>query len=282
MRKVTLVAALLAAFTIAQANTPSAIIGEYVSQYLDIASYESARTGIPVSIILGQGIMESECGTSKLARNANNHFGVKWKSEADGAFVMHHDDDKDKHGRPTASKFVKYSSVKESFVRHSDFLKNRERYQALFQYDRTDYTQWAMGLSRCGYATDPNYASKLISIIEKYQLYNYDIPSVLSLDDEEETTTEFARPLVETMSPSNNETQTEREELFEIAAQPEAETRRSEMWETKAATAKPDTNNDNGLFEIMIDEKPLESKSKQSMVQKSKTATTKVAQKENN
>jgi Mannosyl-glycoprotein endo-beta-N-acetylglucosaminidase len=277
MRKVTLIAALLAAFNIAQANTPTVLIGEYVSQYLDIASYESARIGIPVSIILGQGIMESECGTSKLARNANNHFGIKWKSEADGEFVLQHDDDKDKYGRPISSKFVRYTSVKESFIRHSDFLKNRERYQILFQYDRTDYKHWALGLSKCGYATDPNYATKLISIIEKYQLYNYDIPSVLSFDDEDSNTPQYETPIAYT---SNNET--EKEELFEISAQTQIETRPSEMWETKAPRAKADDNSENGLFEIMIDEKPLQSKSKQSMVQQPKRATQAAAKKENN
>jgi hypothetical protein len=282
MRKVTLVAALLAAFTIAKANTSSAIVSDYVSQYLDIASYESARTGIPVSIILGQGIMESECGNSKLARNANNHFGVKWKSEADGEYVMHHDDDKDKYGRPISSKFVRYSSVKESFVRHSDFLKNRERYQALFQYDRTDYTQWALGLSRCGYATDPNYASKLINIIEKHQLYNYDIPSVLSFDDGDEDGTPTEAPIVQTNYSTNNDVPTEKEELFEISAQPQTELHSTEMWESKTTSAKADTNNENGLFEIVIDNAPLESKSKQSMVQQPKRATNKVAKKENN
>ena len=207
---------------------------------------------------------------------------MKWKSEADGEYVMQHDDDKDKYGRPAASKFVKYSSVKESYIRHSDFLKNRERYQSLFQYDRTDYKQWALGLSRCGYATDPNYAQKLISIIEKYQLYNYDIPSLLSFEDEDDNTTENEAQIAETRYESNNEVQTGREELFEISAQSEPETRRSEMWETKAATAKKDADNENGLFEIMIDEKPLVSKNKQSMVQQPKRAANKAAKKENN
>ena len=273
MRKVTLMAALLAAFTIGQANASSVIINDYVSKYLDVASYESARSGIPVSIILGQGIMESECGMSKLARNANNHFGVKWKSEADGAYVMHHDDDKDKYGRPMASKFVKYNSVKESFTHHSDFLTNRDRYQSLFKYDRTNYTQWALGLSRCGYATDPKYATKLISIIEKYQLHNYDIPFVLSFEDEEEATTPYDAPLAETTYSSNNETQTESHELFEISAQAETKTRKSEMWESK--TPKANTDSENGLFEIIVDEKPLALKN-------IKTTANPVAKKRNN
>lgn len=272
MRKVTLMAALLAAFTIGQSNTSSVVINDYVSKYLDVASYESARSGIPVSIILGQGIMESECGMSKLARNANNHFGVKWKSEADGDYVMHHDDDKDKYGRSMASKFVKYSSVKESFTRHSDFLTNRDRYQSLFKYDRTDYTQWALGLLRCGYATDPKYATKLISIIEKYQLYNYDIPSVLSFDEDEEETTTYEAPVAQTTYSSTHDAQTENTELFEISAQPETE-RKSEMWESKAPNAN--TDSENGLFEIIVDEKPLALKN-------TKTATKPVAKKRNN
>ncbi len=273
MRKVTLLAALLAALTIGQSNTSSVVINDYVSKYLDVASYESARSGIPVSIILGQGIMESECGMSKLARNANNHFGVKWKSEADGAYVMHHDDDKDKYGRLVASKFVKYGSVKESFTHHSDFLINRDRYQSLFKYDRTDYTQWALGLSRCGYATDPKYATKLISIIEKYQLYNYDIPSVLSFDEEEDDNTTYEAPIAQSTYTPTPETQTESNELFEISAQSEPETHKSEMWESKAPNANSDS--ENGLFEIIVDEKPL-------VLKDTKTATKPVAKKRNN
>ena len=97
-------AALVAAFIITQSNTSAVLVNDYVSQYLDIASYESARSGIPVSIILGQGIMESECGTSKLAVNGNNHFGIKWKSAEDGEYVMSRDDDRDRNGKLVASK----------------------------------------------------------------------------------------------------------------------------------------------------------------------------------
>jgi hypothetical protein len=271
MRKVILMTAFLAAFSICQANNTSAVVSDYISTYLDIASYESARTGIPVSIILGQGIMESDCGSSKLAKTANNHFGIKWKSQADGAYVMYTDDDKNNRGQLVASKFVKYGSVQQSYVHHSDFLKNRPNYQSLFQYDRTDYVQWALGLSRCGYATDPNYATKLIKVIENNNLAQYDIPSVLSFEDEEELADEA--PIAHATYESNNGTQTEKEELFEITAQPAIETRRSEMWETKAAAQKVDATEENGLFEITTDVQPLESKKKQSNVQKSKKTT---------
>jgi Mannosyl-glycoprotein endo-beta-N-acetylglucosaminidase len=271
MRKIILMTAFLAATTFCLANNASAIVSDYISTYLDIASYESARTGIPVSIILGQGIMESDCGNSKLAQTANNHFGIKWKNEADGAYVMHKDDDKNNRGQLIASKFVKYGSVQQSYVHHSEFLRNRPNYQSLFQYDRTDYVQWALGLSRCGYATDPNYSTKLIKVIENNNLAQYDIPSVLSFEDEEELADDA--PIAQATYETTNNNETEREELFEISTQPAVETRRSEMWETKAAAAKVDATEENGLFEITMDAQPLESKKKQSTVQKSKKTT---------
>jgi hypothetical protein len=129
------------------------------------------------------GLLESSFGQSRLATEANNHFGIKWWNANDGAaFVEAMDDDKDKAGNPTPSKFVKFSSAEESYRKHSEFLMTRARYRVLFSYDRTDYRSWAEGLKACGYATAPDYAEKLIKIIEKYNLSQFDVPSGLSFD----------------------------------------------------------------------------------------------------
>ncbi len=188
MRKTALLAVLLAAFISIHAIAPinrTQQTADYISTYLNLASFESARSGIPVSIILAQGILESQCGNSKLAQIANNHFGIKWNNSADGDYITQYDDDKDKRGNTMPSRFIKYGSAEESYRHHSDFLMNRERYSSLFKLGRTDYRGWAKGLSVCHYASDPNYASKLIQNIENYRLNELDIPEVLSLDDEE-------------------------------------------------------------------------------------------------
>lgn len=188
MRKTALLAALFVAIISIQAIAPinrSQQSADYISTYLNLASFESARSGIPVSIILAQGILESQCGKSKLAQIGNNHFGIKWNSTADGDFITQYDDDKDKKGNRIPSRFIKYSTAEESYRHHSDFLMNRERYKNLFKLGRTDYRGWAKGLSACHYASDPQYANKLIHMIESSRLNELDIPEVLTLDDEE-------------------------------------------------------------------------------------------------
>ncbi|MDZ7877851.1 MAG: glucosaminidase domain-containing protein [Saprospiraceae bacterium] len=167
----------------ANATTGAELVSNYVSQYKDLAIEEQLRTGIPASIKLSMGLLESSFGQSRLATEANNHFGIKWWNANDGAaFVEAMDDDKDKAGNPTPSKFVKFSSAEESYRKHSEFLMTRARYRVLFNYDRTDYRAWAEGLKSCGYATAPDYAEKLIRIIEKYNLAQFDVPSGLSFD----------------------------------------------------------------------------------------------------
>ena len=188
MRKTALLAALFVAFISIQAIVPinrSQQTADYISTYLNLASFESARSGIPVSIILAQGILESQCGKSKLAQIGNNHFGIKWNSTDDGDFITQYDDDKDKKGNRILSRFIKYSTAEESYRHHSDFLMNRDRYKNLFKLGRTDYRGWAKGLSACHYASDPQYANKLIHMIESSRLNELDIPEVLTLDDEE-------------------------------------------------------------------------------------------------
>ena len=149
-------------------------VEEYVNYYRDVAISEMYRTGIPASIKLGQGIIESDAGNSKLAKNSNNHFGIKCKKEWTGDTYYHEDDDYDRAGRLIESCFRAYYSSYESYIDHSEFLTNRDRYQSLFSYHHTDYKQWAFGLKSAGYATAKGYAEKLISVIERYGLAKYD------------------------------------------------------------------------------------------------------------
>ena len=238
MRKFILVATLLVAILNIHAtsslNRPQQV-SNYISTYLNLASIESARSGIPVSIILAQGILESQCGESKLARTANNHFGIKWKSTADGSYVMRYDDDKDKHGNKVASRFVKYDSAEESYRHHTEFLMNRERYSNLFQLSRADYRGWAQGLSTCKYATDPQYATKLIQKIETYHLYEFDIPEVLTLEDEAENDVQ----VVDYNAPAQRR------------AMPTPQTKRySDVTEISNNNVENDSNSESELFEI--------------------------------
>lgn len=138
----------------------------YVDKYSKLAVDEMIRTGIPASITIAQGILESDCGNSELAVEGNNHFGIKchdWTGE-----TIYHDDDR------TQECFRKYPSAYDSFKDHSDFICQKSRYQSLFSLDRTDYQGWAYGLRAAGYATDPTYAKKLIDIIEELGLNSYD------------------------------------------------------------------------------------------------------------
>lgn len=138
----------------------------YVHKYRAIAQYEMQKSGVPASITLAQGILESGAGNGDLTRRANNHFGIKchnWTGEK-----VYHDDDK------KGECFRKYKHPSESFKDHSNFLSSRGRYASLFQLNKKDYKGWAKGLRKAGYATDPKYPSKLISLIERYNLDEYD------------------------------------------------------------------------------------------------------------
>ncbi len=146
----------------------------YVDQYKALAVVEMYRCGIPASITLAQALHESGVGSSDLAIHANNHFGIKCKSYWNGKTYNHVDDDYDDDGNLIKSCFRAYDLVLDSYIDHSNFLKQSVRYEELFSIDKRDYKSWAHGLKRCGYATDNNYAKKLINNIEKYQLYLYD------------------------------------------------------------------------------------------------------------
>lgn len=139
---------------------------EYIGQYKDLAMKEMKRTGIPASITLAQGILESGDGNSRLATKSNNHFGIKCHDWT-GPSVKHDDDKKNEC-------FRKYKNPEKSYLDHSDFLTNKSRYAALFELKPDDYKAWAKGLKKAGYATSPTYASALIKIIEENELYKYD------------------------------------------------------------------------------------------------------------
>ena len=143
------------------------ILNAYVDTYSQIAMEEMLQYGIPASITLAQGILESGAGRGELTRRANNHFGIKCHSSWKGDRVYHDDDEK-------GECFRKYKDAKYSFRDHSLFLAERSRYQKLFQLRKNDYKGWARGLKAAGYATDPRYPDKLIRIIEKNDLTRFD------------------------------------------------------------------------------------------------------------
>ena len=155
---------------------------QYIYKYSALAIEEMYRSGVPASITLAQGLLESRYGLSALAVDGNNHFGIKCHNWA--GRKMYHDDDK------KGECFRKYDSPEESFRDHSDFLRYRDRYKFLFDLEVNDYEGWAHGLKKAGYATDPAYPTKLIKLIKDYELYKYDVaPSdygSFELDDVEE------------------------------------------------------------------------------------------------
>ncbi len=153
---------------------PEAAAYEYIESYKDLAIVEMYRSGIPASITLAQGLHESNYGTSKLATEANNHFGIKCKSYWTGKTYYHKDDDLNKKGELMESCFRAYDSDIDSYIDRSNFLMQTERYAPLFSYSHTDYIGWAYGLKLCGYATDDNYSQKLLDKIEKYNLQEFD------------------------------------------------------------------------------------------------------------
>lgn len=139
----------------------------YIDKYAGIAVQEMYRSGVPASITLAQGLLESRYGLSPLAAEGHNHFGIKCHNDWKGK-TMKVDDDK------LGECFRVYSEDAESFHDHSDFLRYRDRYKFLFDYEVTDYKSWAYGLSKAGYATDPQYPAKLIRLVEEYDLGRFD------------------------------------------------------------------------------------------------------------
>jgi flagellum-specific peptidoglycan hydrolase FlgJ len=143
------------------------VVFSYINDFKNIAKSNMKEYGIPASIILAQGILESGAGRGNLAQKSNNHFGIKCHTGWEGEKV-YHDDDAEQEC------FRKYNDPAESYKDHALFLTSRSRYSSLFQLGKDDYEAWAKGLRKAGYATDPRYPEKLISYIEKYNLHRYD------------------------------------------------------------------------------------------------------------
>ncbi len=178
-------------------------VEDYIERYKGLAVKEMEEYHIPASIILSQGILESENGNSPLAVDANNHFGIKCHDEWAGMTYYHDDEEKDEC-------FRKYDDPEESFRDHSEFLKSRDRYQFLFDLDITDYKGWAYGLKQAGYATNPRYPELLIKIIEENGLEQFDKvgsqqSAVSSRQSAEKTQNSRLRPQNSALSTQNSE-----------------------------------------------------------------------------
>lgn len=148
---------------------------DYIEKYAEMAIEQQEKFGIPASITLAQGLLESAAGHSTLATQGNNHFGIKCHSSWKGETMLRDDDAPDEC-------FRVYRSAADSFADHSRFLSGK-RYSPLFELETTDYAGWARTLRKCGYATDPNYGERLIAIIERYGLFSYDSMSGRQIEE---------------------------------------------------------------------------------------------------
>lgn len=150
----------------------------YINIYKNIAMTEMQRSGVPASIILAQGIHETDAGTSELVHSSNNHFGIKCKNTWTGQTVSHDDDAR-------GECFRSYASAEDSYRDHSDFLSQSPRYAFLFRLDPEDYASWAYGLKKAGYATNTRYPQILIKLIQDYHLDRYTLIAMGKLPPEE-------------------------------------------------------------------------------------------------
>ena len=227
-------------------------VATYIAAYKELAVKEMIRSGVPASITLAQGILETQAGQSVLVKSSNNHFGIKCKTEWTGGKVYHDDDEK-------GECFRSYISAEESYKDHSDFLRNRAPYAFLFQLDPTNYEGWAKGLRKAGYATNPAYAQMLVKIIVDNNLQQYTLlalngaPAAAQKEDifATRTTTPAGTPV---MTPAGiNSVQAAAEQEEEAAASGQAED--SETTATVAVAAPvqaavPAVNYPSGLFKI--------------------------------
>lgn len=200
-------------------------IEEYINTFKEIAIKEMIRTGVPASITLAQGIVETESGNSKLVKKSNNHFGIKCKETWTGPTVSHDDDAR-------GECFRKYESAEQSYVDHSDFLRTRKHYGFLFGLDPADYKAWAHGLKKAGYATNPAYPQMLIRYIEKYNLNDYSLIALGKKKAEE--------PILAKTDPSNA--------TDAVQQQENAPQQTSDI--LKEAVKKPVVNYPSGEFKI--------------------------------
>jgi len=185
MSKYLQILAFLTIFSFSALGQQGATQLSYIENYKDIAIREMDRAGVPASIKLAQGILESNSGQSTLARRAKNHFGIKCGSGWQGDSFDKEDDDYDANGKLIKSCFRAYRNGEASYVAHSEFLRDPRkafRYGFLFRLDPRDYRRWAYGLKQAGYATSATYPEKLISLIERYKLYEYDNLPIVDID----------------------------------------------------------------------------------------------------
>ena len=232
INRIVLVAVLLSITTVsATAQVPQ--IEKYVEEWAPTAVREMYRSGVPASITLAQGILESRYGLSPLAAEGNNHFGIKCHKDWTGKKQYHDDDEK-------GECFRVYDSADESFRDHSDFLRYRDRYKFLFEFETTDYKSWANGLKKAGYATDPGYPDKLIKYIEDYKLNEYDSMTLAQaealLQDKIETREEAPKTVkAETKVDKKPEPKVEKKSETKADKRAEAKAEKAERKAGKAA-----------------------------------------------
>jgi len=178
-------------------------IRDYIEQYADVAIQKMQEYKIPASITIAQGIFESACGKSRLAVEGNNHFGIKCHTEWTGDTILIDDDE-------LQECFRKYASVSESYTDHSLFLTTRKRYSNLFELDIMDYQAWARTLKQDGYATNPQYADRLISLIERFNIARLDTMWQTSGKYVQTTDSTTAKPVAENKKPAAKPTTTEK------------------------------------------------------------------------
>ena len=163
MRSLILFLLLISSFQFTFADDAEA----YIKKYRKVAIKEMKKYGIPASITLAHGMLESGNGKSRLAKKGKNHFGIKCTNDWEGRTIKEDDDKKNEC-------FRRYRKAEHSYRDHSEFIANRERYRFLFEYDKKDYKSWAYGLKQAGYATNPKYPELIINIIDRYDLHKYD------------------------------------------------------------------------------------------------------------
>jgi len=186
MKKALLLCLMFLPFTADSDSLLDPAIG-YIAKYSETAVKEMYRSGVPASITLAQGLLESGKGLGYLAIQANNHFGIKCHQDWQGERVYYDDDAK-------GECFRKYPTAEDSFTDHSNFLRFKPRYAFLFELHTADYKSWAYGLKSAGYATDPKYAEKLIAIVERYDLNRYDVRAEREKMEIPETPSELEKP----------------------------------------------------------------------------------------
>lgn len=192
MKKLMLFLCLTACIT-ARAQKEKAVA--YINTYKALAIAEMIRSGVPASITLAQGILESQYGESDLAKASNNHFGIKCKTEWTGPKTYHDDDER-------GECFRVYATVEESYRDHSDFLKSRPHYAFLFKLDPSDYEGWARGLKKAGYATSQTYPQQLLKVINDYDLQQYSLEAIARMQNDAGTAATTAVTPIVNVQPS--------------------------------------------------------------------------------